>query len=156
VILELDQDSTPFWDNLNEVSPEEFEQIVHSWLESNAPTGVKELEIRHLHKISSPSGSYEIDVAIELILFGGARILIIVECKRQANPVKRDQVLTLEAKLRDTGAHKAIMVSTSGYQRGAIDFAKAKGIALVTVREGRPEYGCRTVPRQASRLQRHR
>ncbi|MFK4084639.1 hypothetical protein ACI2LF_11055 [Kribbella sp. NPDC020789] len=35
------------------------------------------------------------------------------------------------------GAHKSVMISTAPYQSGAVKFAQAHGIALVTVTEGR-------------------
>lgn len=34
-------------------------------------------------------------------------------------------------KIQSTGAHKAFVISSSGFQSGATDFARAHGIALI-------------------------
>jgi restriction system protein len=59
-----------------------------------------------------------------------------VECKHQRRPVSRDEVLILDGKLRDTGAHKGMLFATSGFQDGAIKLAKKRGIACVVVTSG--------------------
>jgi hypothetical protein len=61
----------------------------------------------------------------------------LVEAKRHKNPIKRELVQVLHAKLRSVGAQKAVMIATSPYQRGALEYAKTHGMALVTVTEGR-------------------
>jgi hypothetical protein len=43
----------------------------------------------------------------------------------------------LYQKVQSIGAHKGVMVATVPYQSGAVAFARAHGIALVTVVEGR-------------------
>jgi hypothetical protein len=60
-----------------------------------------------------------------------------LEAKRHKNPIKRDLVQILHSKAQSVGAHKAVMIATAPFQRGAIEFAKAHGIALVLVSEGR-------------------
>ena len=130
-----------FFGNLNKVSPEEFEELVRLWLTTTQGSGnLEDLTVQHLLKVQGAGGEYEIDVAAEFTVFGGARILILVECKHQREPVKRDQVLVLEAKLRDTGGHKGVIFSTSSFQRGAVEYARARGIATVTVRDGVAKY----------------
>jgi len=68
--------------------------------------------------LKGASGEYAFDALAEFEILGGARILVLVECKRHSSPVKREDVLVLEAKLRDTGAHKAMVFSTAGFQSG--------------------------------------
>ncbi len=68
---------------------------------------------------------------------------MLVECKRHRDPVKRDLVLALHAKLADVGAHKAMMFSTGGFQKGAVEYASEHGIALVVFRAGRATYETR-------------
>jgi hypothetical protein len=68
---------------------------------------------------------------------------VLVEAKLHKNPVKRELVQVLHQKVQSVGAHKGLMVSTAPYQTGAVIFAKAHGIALVTVTEGRFVYETR-------------
>jgi Protein of unknown function (DUF4238) len=50
--------------------------------------------------------------------------------------------------MQSVGAHKGVMFSTSGFQRGAVDFAKTHGIALVSVTEGRFMYETKSAERR--------
>jgi restriction system protein len=68
-----------------------------------------------------------------MTILGGATILMILECKHQGRAIARDDVIILEGKLRDTGSHKGMLFSTSGFQLGAIQYAATHGIATVTV-----------------------
>ena len=52
----------------------------------------------------------------------------------------REVVLSLHSKLRDVGAHKAMVVSTAGFQKGALQYASAHGIAAVSFIDGRWTY----------------
>jgi restriction system protein len=122
-----------------EVSPEDYEKQVVQWLRL-MKGGLKNFRVRHQAKITGSSGQYAFDAIAEFEILGGASILVLVECKRHADPVKRDDLLTLEAKLHDVGAHKAILFSTAGFQRGAIEYATARGIATVTFIDGRLTY----------------
>lgn len=65
-------------------------------------------------------------------MFGGAKIVVLVECKRYSRPVERDHLLTLWAKKEDVSAHKAMIFATCGFQSGAIEYASAKRIAAIT------------------------
>ena len=65
---------------------------------------------------------------------------MIIECKRYTNPVNRDLVLALHRKTQELGAHKAMMFSTSGFQKGALEYAKKHGIALVKLADGAVTY----------------
>jgi hypothetical protein len=60
----------------------------------------------------------------------GADLLFLVECKCYASHVPVDAVEEFHSKIDDIGAHKGIMVTTVGYQEGAIKVAKGRGIAL--------------------------
>lgn len=61
---------------------------------------------------------------------------MLVECKKHKNPIKRELVQALHQKQLSLGANKAILVSTSAFQEGAIKFARAHGIALVKLISG--------------------
>ena len=91
----------------------------------------------HLGVVQGGGGEYKIDVLVKLCVFRGALVIALVECKHQTRPVEREDVMVLEAKLRDVGAHKGMLFSTSGFQSGALKYADARGIATVTVVAGK-------------------
>lgn len=70
-----------------------------------------------------------VDVSFNCTI-AGANLLFIVECKHYKNSVSVDEVEEFHSKLDDIGAHKGIMVTTVGYQDGAIKVAEGRGIAL--------------------------
>ena len=125
-----------------EITPKQFELKVKSWLD-RAGYGLKDFQVTHREHIEGRSGEYEIDAVARLQIFGGAEIKVLVECKRHKNPIKRDVVMVLNQKLQETGAHKGMIFSTSGFQSGALEFATEHGIALITVQEGKTNYETR-------------
>ena len=56
---------------------------------------------------------------------------------------KRERVELLWSRVQSASAHKGILFSTSGFQSGAIKYAKSKNIGLVTVADGRSTYQVR-------------
>jgi restriction system protein len=86
---------------------------------------------KHRDPVGSPDGSYVIDTTIRFRALGGAEFLVLIEAKLQGRPVERSVVQTLFQKVQSTGAHKGIVVSSAGFQRGAGTFARAHGIGLV-------------------------
>jgi hypothetical protein len=60
----------------------------------------------------------------------GADLLFLVECKCYGHSVAVDEVEEFHSKIDDIGAHKGIMVTTVGFQEGAIKTARGRGIAL--------------------------
>lgn len=58
---------------------------------------------------------------------------VIAECKRYTSPVNREKVVVLADKVKSLGAHKGILISTSGFQSGAHEYAKKHGIALIQI-----------------------
>jgi restriction system protein len=136
----LGQGPTPWIVNdPSAISPKQFEELVCSWLAIGAQ-GLANLKVEHLRKVQGTGGEYAIDVAIEFTIFDGARMLILVECKHQKRPVEREQIMVLMAKVRDTGAQKGMIFSTSGFQKGALAYAQRYKIAAITVRDGRAVY----------------
>jgi restriction system protein len=61
----------------------------------------------------------------------------LVECKRYSTAVKREVVEVLHDKLRETRAQKAMLFATSGFQKGAIVYARNHHITLVRFVDGR-------------------
>src|ERR1051325_10140254 len=75
--------------------------------------------------------NHEIDVSIELHI-AGLTILILVECKYYKNKVEISDILEFAQRIDDISANKGVLVSTVGFQPGAIKVADGYGIALVT------------------------
>lgn len=126
-------------DNINaNISPIEFELLVKEFLEG---TGKELKDFRSIHDaiLCSSDGEYQIDVFVEFEALG-ITFKVIAECKRHKSAIKREVVQLLNDKLRATGTNKGIIFSTSGYQSGAVQFAKEHGIALIRVIEGRFTY----------------
>ncbi len=71
----------------------------------------------------------EVDVSFNYDV-AGADLLFLVECKCYTRSVPVDDVEEFHSKIDDIGAHKGIMVSTVGFQDGAVRTARGRGIAL--------------------------
>ena len=118
------------------LTPAEFEETILAWLQKWGHNGGQQIVAEHLGAITGGGGEYEIDVLVKIEVFGGATVIILVECKHQHRPVEREDVMVLEAKLRDVGAHKGMFFSTSGFQKGALRYATAHAIAAIAVVDG--------------------
>ena len=71
----------------------------------------------------------KIDVSFNYDI-AGADLLFLVECKCYGHSVPVDDVEEFHSKIDDIGAHKGIMITTVGFQEGAIKTARGRGIAL--------------------------
>jgi hypothetical protein len=118
-----------------DITPAEFEEFVVQLLGAVAP-GIDHLVVTLHDKVTAADGTHDFDATVRFMV-AGMQFLVIVEAKRHKNPVKRELVQVLHQKVLSVGAHKGLMVSTAPYQRGALEFAVAHGIALATVTEGR-------------------
>ena len=116
-----------------EITPTEFEKLVLAWLRRCADDANQQIEAEHIGVVQGAGGEYKIDVLVRLTVFGGGVITVLVECKHQVRPIEREDAMVLEAKLRDVGAHKGMLFSTSGFQKGALQYAAAHGVATVAV-----------------------
>lgn len=121
------------------VTPIEFEEHVGRLLRlgwRQIPGAV----VRLHDQVVAADGTYDLDATVRYQL-GGMNFVIVVEAKRHRNPIKRELVQVLFQKVQSIGAHKGLMISTAPYQKGAIKYAKAHGIALATCRADQPEEG---------------
>jgi restriction system protein len=123
----------------SEITPEEYELQVKMWLESVAGE-LDSFSANHREVLSSADGEYEIDVVVRFKALGGVQFKTLVECKKHKNSIKRELVQALHQKQHSLGANKAILVSTSDFQNGAVEFAKAHGVALVRLLGGAALY----------------
>jgi restriction system protein len=92
---------------------------------------LERFHVQHLKHLSGPGGDYEFYAVAEFSILRGARILVLVECKRYSQPVEREKLLALWAKVQDVKAHKAMIFATCGFQSGALEYAKSYGIATI-------------------------
>lgn len=115
------------------MTPTEFElhcmEILWGYAEEEKLPAFK---IEHDVKLTSSDGTYQIDVYATYTALG-AEMKILAECKQYKKRVGRDKVEVLESRLRSLGAQKGILLSTAGFQSGAIQFAEKHGIALIQV-----------------------
>ena len=115
------------------ITPTEFELFCKEILEGYAETeNLNSFTIDHNVKLKGYDGIYQIDVYATFVAVG-VQFKIICECKQYKNHVNREKVVVLGDKVKSLGAHKGILLSTSGFQSGAIQYAKAHGIALIQV-----------------------
>jgi hypothetical protein len=125
-----------------EMTPAEFEKFVAEFLTVEYD-GIEDLRVTPHKVIEVPDGRYNFDATVRSTI-GGMKYLVLAEAKRHKSPIKRELVATLHGKVQSVGAHKAVMFTTSTYQSGAVTYAKAHGIALVKVTEGRFTYEVRS------------
>jgi restriction system protein len=138
-------DADPSFDRFDPLTltPDAFEQLVASTLKKQG-VGLKEFAVRHLDPVIGLDGEYTIDVTARFEALGGD-FLVLIECKQQQRAVERDVVQVLHDKIRSVGAQKGMLFSTSGFQRGALEYARVHGIALVRVADGRTSYETRAL-----------
>lgn len=119
---------------VTEMTPSEFE-IYCLELLTNISNNLNGCKIEHNQICITDDGQYQLDGVIEFECFG-VRYKTIVECKKYLNKIKRSQIQILHDTIRSTGAHKGIFISTSSFQKGAMDYAKKHGIALLQIVDG--------------------
>jgi restriction system protein len=124
------------------LTPEQFEEEVEKLLRKLG-VDLAEFKVQRLEKLDAADGVYEIDVTARFDALG-ASFLVLIECKHHKSPIKREVVQVLFDRLRAVGGHKGMIFSTARFQKGAVEFAQAHGIALVQIADGRTMYATRT------------
>jgi Restriction endonuclease len=108
-----------------------YEELVeHVCRELGAARGIKVYSKREY--LSTSGRPIEVDVSFELEALG-ARIFGIVECKHYSRRVEAAEVMILARTVEQLRAHKGILVSTVGFQSGALQEAAQAGVALATL-----------------------
>lgn len=123
------------------LSPAEYERAVADLVQDSGHE-VVDWQVKLLDPVEGVDGTYVIDVTVRFRLMG-ADFLMLFECKRHASPVKREHVQVLMDKIRSTGAHKGVVVAATGFQRGALEYARMHGIACVRLLDGAWTYDSR-------------
>ncbi len=117
------------------ISASEFESWVTD-LYRAVDGDVEDLRVTPHEVVRGTDGDYDLDATVRF-RWGGLDFLVLVEAKCHRHPIKRELVASLHSKMQSTGAQKGVLLATSRFQRGAIEFAKVHGISLVEVTEGR-------------------
>jgi hypothetical protein len=125
-----------------DITPAEFEHWVAE-LYATTASEVEDPRVAQHEVVSGTDGDYDFDATVRYRL-GGMEFLVLVEAKRYNHPIKRELVASLHSKMLSTGAQKGVILSTAPFQSGAVRFAKAHGIALIEVTEGRFTYMARS------------
>ncbi|MEE4072649.1 restriction endonuclease [Pseudomonas viridiflava] len=126
-----------------EISAAEFERLVRDWILKQGGE-LTSLEVKHDVKVEAYDSTYQIDVLAKFQAFAGADFIVLIECKKYRSAIKRELVQVLHDRVRSVGAHKGMLFTTSAFQSGAIKYAKAHGIALVSIIEGAATYQTRS------------
>ena len=120
----------PYTEYVLTISPTEYEKCCMAFLETFAEKErLSNFEINHNIIVPGDDGTYQIDILASFTALG-AKFTVLCECKRYTMPVSREKVVVLADKVKSLGAQKGILLSTSGYQSGAVQYAKKHGIAL--------------------------
>jgi hypothetical protein len=122
--------------NDNHKTSRDYELLVYKMIEQELSgiSGVEVIEITHNAKIKGLSGYiHQIDVAYRFRIWK-TEILVLVECKQYRESVGIDELLEFRARIEDIKANKGVFVTSSNFQKGAIQFAQANRIALLVIR----------------------
>lgn len=129
-------------DTYANITPTDFEKYVKSLFE-RFDSQIKHFEVSHNVKEKTNDGEYQIDIKITFD-FLGAEFITLVECKRHKSPIKREVIQILKDKIERIGAHKGIIVSTSDFQKGALEYSKVHGIGLANIVDGKITYSVKS------------
>ncbi|SHS97691.1 Restriction endonuclease [Mycobacteroides abscessus subsp. abscessus] len=116
-----------------DITPEEFEKYSLDLL-TEQTQNLENLVIKHNVILETYDGNYQIDGYIEFTVMG-IKYKTIVECKHYKSAITREKVQVLYGKIQSIGAQKGILISTSNFQSGAMEYARAHGIALIQITE---------------------
>ena len=107
-----------------------YEEFVKNTYEAlvDQKIGVVEGSRKYLGKKSGHA--HQIDVSIEFNI-ADLSLLILFECKHYKNRVAIGDILEFAQRIDDIGAQKGVVVTTVGFQEGAVKVADGYGIALV-------------------------
>ena len=85
-------------------------------------------------KVTGARGEHKIDVWVRFKKFG-FQIKWVIECKYWNSAVTKEKVLALRSVVEDVGADRGIMISTAGFQSGAIRVSENTNITLTDLDE---------------------
>ena len=127
-----------------QMTPENYEIAVKNVMAAKGQE-LTDFRVEHKEILKGTDGEYELDVTARFTVFEGANFLILIECKHHKNPIKRELVQVLHNKLLSVGGHKAMMFTSSRFQRGAIEFAQIHGISLIYFAHSQMNYAVKAI-----------
>lgn len=95
--------------------------------------GLQTVAVQHNVQVAGTSRTHQVDVYWEYRL-GGVLHRVIINCKRYNSTVAVTDVLTLSGVLHDMPGVRGLIVTTIGFQKGAVEYAKTHQIGLKVVR----------------------
>lgn len=126
-----------------QVTPDEFERMVVQFLRKLGHS-LESFAVNHQESLTSSDGTFRLDATARFRAIG-ADFTVIIECKHHRNPIKRELVQVLADKVTALRAQKGMLFTTAPFQRGAVDFAQSRNIALVRFSHGGPVYHTRSL-----------
>lgn len=98
------------------------------------------MNLDHDVTVVGRSGKNQIDVAWRFRVPGGQEHLVLFECRRYRDPLKRKDVFAFDGVVRDVAALSTatvtgVMVTTTGYQSGAQEVALHNQVVIVELRD---------------------
>jgi hypothetical protein len=96
---------------------------------------VETIDVKRNVILQGRDSKHQIDVYWEF-RYGNITYYTIIQAKDWASPVKQEQLFAFKQVLQDLPYQpRGIFVTKTGYQKGALEFAKANGIELFSLRE---------------------
>lgn len=84
--------------------------------------------------VKGARAKHTIDVWVRFNKFG-LETTWVVECKCWTSPVTKEKVLALKSVVEDVGADRGILISTAGFQSGAVHASEKTNITLTSLDE---------------------
>ncbi len=131
----------PCKESVLEMTPTEFEKYSLNVLTEQIKN-IENCKFKHNKIIEVDDGNYQIDGYIEFQLMG-INYKTLVECKHYKSSISREKVAVLYDKIRACGANKGVLVSSSNFQSGAIQYASKHGVALIQLTDANNIYEIR-------------
>jgi len=132
----------PTHESVLDMGPTDFEKYSLQILGQQVKH-LNDCKVQHNKIIEVDDGNYQIDGYIEFSIMG-VTYKTIVECKHYRSSISRELVQVLYDKIRACGANKGILISSSNYQSGAIEYASKHGIALIQLTDAGEQYNIRS------------
>lgn len=130
----------PYRELVADISPTEFEIFCVKTLEAIAQKDkLQNYSVQHNQKLKVTDGEYQVDILITHKI-ANMEYRTIGECKMYKRPVGRDKVEILYSRMQSVHAQKGVLISTSGFQSGAVEFAREHSICLIQLIEAEVKY----------------
>lgn len=110
-----------------------YEKLVqHIYQQIVKCDGIKTIDVQHNVTLKGKTTTHQIDVYWEFAI-GGIIYRTVIQAKDWTNRVHQGEMLTFKAVLDDLpNGTTGVFIAKNGFQRGAIDVAKANGILIYT------------------------